>query len=141
MGQSYYKVNGITVVSKSAESSKEHHNQQHKEKKKENDVCFKMETKKKEEKPRTVSTLWGIYNLFQEGAIKSEELTGSTLYDLFNILKQNNKEIDSSLMERYQTLQNSDGVNRFTEDSPKRTRSLNLKNYEKYNSSEKSEKK
>lgn len=140
MGQSYYKVSGVLATLKSGDSSKENHNRQQKDQKKENEKTFKMECEHEVTGRRTVSTLWGIYNLFCKGEIKSEELTGSTIYDLFTVLMKEQKEVDSSLLERYQSLQNGEGISRFTEESPKMTRKLNLKNYEKYNSLDKNEK-
>lgn len=135
MDQSYYKVNKVTTLPKSCSSSKDHHSNQQKEEKKEEEKTFRIEEKETTSSKKTVSTLWGIYNLFQEGEIKSEELTGSTIYDLFTMLMKDQEEIDSSLMDRYQTLQNTQGLDRFTDKSPKRIRTLNAKNYEKYSNS------
>ena len=140
MGQKYYKVNGVVATPKSGETKKEHQSKQQKEPKKENASVFKVEDKKDVKSPKTISTLWGIYNLFREGEIKGEALTGSTLYDLLMLLMQEQEVVDSSLLERYQSLQNGEGISRFTEENAKMVRKLNLKNYEKYNSSDKKEK-
>ncbi len=137
MNQSYYKVNKVTTLPKSCSSSKDHHSKDQREEKKKEEPVFRIEEKETTSSKKTGSTLWGIYNLFREGEIKSEELTGSTIYDLFTMLMKDKKEIDLSLMDRYQTLQNTQGLDRFTEESPKRTRTLNPENYEKYNAGEK----
>ncbi len=134
MDRSYYKVNGIATTPKSSGSSKDHHNNHQKEQKKEEKKTFVMENQEETEKKRTVSTLWGIYNLFRKGEMKSEELTGSTIYDLLTMLTKDKEEVDSTLLDRYHSLQSTEGIDRHTEESIQRKRTKNPKNYEKYKS-------